>query len=726
MGHREFWNEWKYFDDTVRPVDPPQVDGRKWEKYFSQLYDDPSRPDLLPSHPTNEAAVNPINASYTMEELDKTVKKLKPKKAAGKDKLLAEFVKATNEPTRRLLLRMINLIYTTNIVPKSWCQGIITPIHKEGPKDDPDNYRGICIGGALSKILCMMMNDRLTDYAKTNKLIHESQIGFLTLNRTADHILSIKSLVNKYVTDEKGKLYVCFIDFRKAFDTVWHQGLFHKLEAAGIVGNFMNTLKDIYLKTECAVKLGNRVTQFFKCKKGVRQGDPLSPLLFNIYLNGIFDQLQANECDPVTFNGTDKINALAYADDIVLISRTREGLQRALDTTQEYCENWKLQVNHKKTQCMTFTRGTQKEKTTFRINNIPLQNVKEYKYLGIIVNKKNCTFNPAIKALRTKATRAIYAIKSKVNIHKLPIRIAMKLFDALVKPILLYASETWEPFLNQDHDKWDSNEIERAHMLFIKQVLGVNRSATNVLVRGEINRHSLQREVIKRNIKFIGYITQKDDKSIVKQALTYEKERENPITFLSTMYKHSEELQQEHGQFFPYMYPYDNLLDISEEKLRRYTMNIFNRIWKSKLEESIKGETYKGFKSHPRYEPFLDQLNRKLRRTLIKFRTSDHKLMIEEGRHSRPKIPREHRYCRFCSNQVEDEIHMLINCQLYGNRDQWLHEIGVKFPHFNTLDSHQKFIFLMTQEDEQITLQIAEKITHWFELRELLNTNFYL
>ena len=604
--------------------------------------------------------------------------------------------------------------------------GIITPIHREGPKDDPDNYRGICIGGALSKVLSTMMNNRLTDYSKANSLIDKSQIGFLTMNRTADHLLSLKSMVNKYVNDEKGRLYVCFIDFRKAFDTVWHQGLFQKLEAAGINGNFINTLKDMYQKTECAVKLESRTTQFFKCEKGVRQGDPLSPLLFNIYLNGIFERLRANECDPVTFNGTDEINALAYADDIVLISRTREGLQKALDTTQQYCQNWRLQVNHKKTQCITFTRGTQKEKTTFTINNINLQNVKEYKYLGIIVNKKNCTFNPAIKALKTKATRAIYAIKSKVNIHKLPIRIAMKLFDALIKSILLYASETWEPFLDQDYDQWNSNDIERTHLQFIKQILGVNRSTTNILVRGEVNRHSLQREVVKRNIKYIGYITQKDDESIVKQALNYEKERKDPVTFLNTMYKHSEELQEEHGQFFPYEFPYDNLLDISEDKLRRYTINIFDRIWKSKLEGSTKGITYRGFKTHLRYEPFLDQLNRKLRRTLLKFRLSDHKLMVEVGRHYRPKIPRENRYCKFCSTQVEDEIHMLLDCQLYGNRDRWLSEIGEKFPNFNTLDRHQKFTFLMTQEDQQITQQIAEKITQWFELRELLDTYFYL
>ena len=158
----------------------------------------------------------------------------------------------------------------------------------------------------------------------------------------------MKSLVNKYVKDKKkGKLYACYIDFRKAFDTVWHKGLFHKLQEANIQGNFLNTLKNMYKKTECAVKFGNKLTQFFKCKKGVRQGDPLSPLLFNIFINGVFDRLRNNNCDPVTFDEETHFSALAYADDIVLLSTTAEGLQKALDTTEQYCKEWKLNINDK-------------------------------------------------------------------------------------------------------------------------------------------------------------------------------------------------------------------------------------------------------------------------------------------------------------------------------------------------------------------------------------------
>ena len=137
-------------------------------------------------------------------------------------------------------------MYLKHIVPDDKCLGFITPLHKEGPKEDPDNYRGICISSALTKLLGTMMNTRLNEFMEENQILNKEQIGFVTNNRCPDHIFTLKSVVNKYVADEGGKVYACFIDFRKAFDTVWHDGLFHKLQQIGIKGNFLETLRNIY------------------------------------------------------------------------------------------------------------------------------------------------------------------------------------------------------------------------------------------------------------------------------------------------------------------------------------------------------------------------------------------------------------------------------------------------------------------------------------------------
>ena len=80
---------------------------------------------------------------------------------------------------------------------------------------------------ALLKVLCTLLNERLTDYCEEAKLIDIAQIGFKRESRTTDHTFTLKTVVNKYVVDKEGqKLYACFVDFQKAFDSVWHDGLF--------------------------------------------------------------------------------------------------------------------------------------------------------------------------------------------------------------------------------------------------------------------------------------------------------------------------------------------------------------------------------------------------------------------------------------------------------------------------------------------------------------------
>ena len=120
-----------------------------------------------------------------------------------------------------------------------------------------------------------------------------NKLSFKKNNRTSDHILTLKAVVNKYVVDQKvKKLYTCFVDFQKAFDSVWPEGLFRKVENKGINGNFLELIESIYKNTKCAVKINDKTINFFNYEQGVQQGNPLSPLLLNLYVNDIFEKIK--------------------------------------------------------------------------------------------------------------------------------------------------------------------------------------------------------------------------------------------------------------------------------------------------------------------------------------------------------------------------------------------------------------------------------------------------
>ena len=101
-------------------------------------------------------------------------------------------------------------------------------------------------------------------------------------NKTTDHTMTLKAIVNKYVHDKNEKIYACFVDFKKAFDSINQHKMFHKLQKNGINGKILNLLRNIYNKSYCSLKINDKLTQHFKYEKGVLQGNPLSPILFNV------------------------------------------------------------------------------------------------------------------------------------------------------------------------------------------------------------------------------------------------------------------------------------------------------------------------------------------------------------------------------------------------------------------------------------------------------------
>ena len=184
-----------------------------------------------------------------------------------------------------------------------------------------------------------------------NKVIALNQIGFRRGYRTAYHLFILNAIifqegVNSYF--KKGKMvYVCFIDFSKAYDTVWRVGLFYKLIKYGLSLKFIKLIENMYSNILYAVKLSDGITLFFSSTMGVRQGCNLSPMLFNPFINDINKIFEDNIYDPIHIKDYN-VSYLLYADDLLLMSETESGLIHCLQSLNKYTENEVLTISEKK------------------------------------------------------------------------------------------------------------------------------------------------------------------------------------------------------------------------------------------------------------------------------------------------------------------------------------------------------------------------------------------
>ena len=176
----------------------------------------------------------------------------------------------------------------------------------------------------------------------------------------------------------------------------------------------------------------------FITKVGVKQGCVFSPLLFNLYINKI-DNIFDKTCHPVQINKTD-LNCLLWADDLVLVSETKEGLQNSLNKIEDFYNSLGLKINTKKTKVMIFNKkGVKLDKIgKFFINGRDIETVNEYPYLGIIL-KSSGSMDTAVNALSTKASRAWFSLSNVIYTHKrMEITKACNIFDSFVTPVALY------------------------------------------------------------------------------------------------------------------------------------------------------------------------------------------------------------------------------------------------------------------------------------------------
>ena len=231
-----------------------------------------------------------INRAFTECEIERIINRLKNYKSPGCDNIPSEFIKGCSKSLLPDLYNLFNYMIEWREFPEIWAEEICSAIYKSGVKPDPANYRGITVLPVFAKIFEMAIHDRLIFVNEAFGILDKFNGDFLKGSRTADNIFIIKTLIQRQLLKGE-KLFVCFVDFSKAFDRVNRHILLYKLFKSGLHGRVIETLHNLYQKTYFRLKVQGKLSPCVFDSLGVNQGGSASDVLFRRYMADIGEYL---------------------------------------------------------------------------------------------------------------------------------------------------------------------------------------------------------------------------------------------------------------------------------------------------------------------------------------------------------------------------------------------------------------------------------------------------
>jgi hypothetical protein len=275
---------------------------------------------------------------------------------------------------------------------------------------------------------------------------------------------------------KKKSLYCCFVDLKKAFDIVPCEALCQVFAGLRVKGRFLQCLQAMYAKDTIRINHPNEgVTSSFRCQQGVKQGCPLNPLLFGLYLDALEGRLDGKECDAPTLADV-HVWLLLFTDDLALTLELEVGLQQQLDALQQCCAKRGLTMNVKKTKVMVFNSVDPCQKFVFEGDII--EHVQTFNYLGILL-ETTPNLDSAVEHLTVTSRRSLNHRCAKL--HIMDVKLCCDLFNKLVHSIASYTCEIWV------HSK-KIEAIEVVYRGFLKSLLEVRKTASTSIVLAEFGK----------------------------------------------------------------------------------------------------------------------------------------------------------------------------------------------------------------------------------------------
>jgi len=306
-------------------------------------------------------SIENMNKTITIGEVKKAIAKCARNTAPGNDGITYEVLQAMPDAAVHELTSIYNKMLRSHTMPPQWKDGEVSMLYKEKETDKCTNYRGLTLLCTMGKVFERVLLRRLTAHLDENKLLHENQIGFRADRCTQDHVFALQQSV-----EANPNCLALFVDVRKAYPTVFRDGLFAKLAQKGVTGDIWSTMRDMYTGLSSSVKVAGAASDKYPVETGLMEGAILSPLLYTVFIDDLARKFAESGLGCKV--GRAWTGALYYADDLCLMANSHAEMQEMLDILDQYCRDWKFSPSFSKTKMLRFgtmRTGPQKDKQVY-------------------------------------------------------------------------------------------------------------------------------------------------------------------------------------------------------------------------------------------------------------------------------------------------------------------------------------------------------------------------
>ena len=369
--------------------------------------------------------------------------------------LIKQIISALADP----LSLLFNSFFSVEDIPSSWRKAIITPIYKKGPSSDPANYRPVSLTSVFGKLMERVVASEMLHYLLKNRVLSADQHGFLSKRSTLTNLLES---VNDWSISIENKFHnqVAYIDFSRAFDSVSHPKLLHKLKSYGFGGSLLHWIRSFLSNRIHCTRVGNAYSSFKHIRSGVVQGSCLGPLLFLIFINDITDNLRS------------PFKCKMYADDVKLYTETKSisdvlCFPSILNDVYSWSVNLQLLISSKKCNIVGIGKPTVSSSSCqYYLGDEHIIMSANMSDLGVLIDSSLC-FSDHISNITGKAhQRACLILRCFTSKDR---SMLVKAFITYVRPLLEYNSPIWSPASIRDILR-----IEGVQRKFTKRIPGMS------------------------------------------------------------------------------------------------------------------------------------------------------------------------------------------------------------------------------------------------------------